>query len=169
MTVKNTYPLPLVPDIINQISDSKARYFTKLDVCWGYNNVQIKEGDEWKATFQMNQGLFESLVMFFSLTNSPATFQTMMNDIFKDLIDEGCVVIYMDNILVYTHTIEHHWEVVTQVLDVLQKHWLYLKAEKCMCTTVKYIISIAVYAVVVSLFIILYLQQKPCRLLWVVY
>ena len=54
MTVKNTYPLPLVPDIINRISDSKAKYFTKLDVQWGYNNVWIKEGDEWKAAFWMN-------------------------------------------------------------------------------------------------------------------
>ena len=89
MMVKNTYPLPLVLDIINQISDSKARYFMKLDVCWGYNNVRIKEGDEWKAAFLMNWGLFELLVMFFGLTNSLATFQTMMNDIFKDLIDEG--------------------------------------------------------------------------------
>ena len=113
MTVKNTYPLPLVPDIINQISDSKARYFTKLDVRWGYNNVQIKEGDEWKAAFRTNRGLFEPRVMFFSLTNSPATFQTMMNDIFKDLVDEGYVAVYMDDILVYTHTIEHHQEVVT--------------------------------------------------------
>ena len=113
MTVKNTYPLPLVPDIINQISDSKARYFTKLDVRWGYNNVQIKEGDEWKAVFQTNRGLFKPLVMFVGLTNSPATFQTMMNNIFKDLIDEGYVAVYMDNILVYTHTIEHHREVVT--------------------------------------------------------
>ena len=113
MTVKNTYPLPLILDIINQILDSKARYFTKLDVHWGYNNMQIKEGDKWKAAFQMNRGHFEPLVMFFCLTNSPATFQTMMNDIFKDLIDKGYVVVYMDNILVYTHTIEHHWEVVT--------------------------------------------------------
>ena len=113
MTVKNTYPLPLVPDIINRISDSKARYFTKLDVRWGYNNVRIKEGDEWKAAFRTNRGLFEPLVMFFGLTNSPATFQTMINDIFKDLIDEGYVVVYMDDILVYTRTIEHHREVVT--------------------------------------------------------
>ena len=105
MMVKNTYPLPLVPDIINQISDLKARYFTKLDVCWGYNNVWIKEGDEWKATFQTNWGLSEPLIMFFSLTNSPATFQTMMNSIFKDLIDEGYVAIYMDDILVYTRTV----------------------------------------------------------------
>ena len=79
--------------------------------------------------------------MFFGLTNSPATFQTMMNDIFKDLIDEGYVAVYMDNILVYTHTIEHHREVVTRVLDVLRKHWLYLKAEKCTfeCSTIEYL------------------------------
>ena len=139
--MKNTYPLPLIPDIINRISDSKARYFTKLDVCWGYNNVQIKEGDEWKATCQTNQGLFEPLVMFFSLINSPATFQTMMNDIFKDLIDEGYVAVYMDDILVYTRTIKHHQEVMTWVLDLLRKHWLYLKAEKYTfeCSMVEYL------------------------------
>jgi len=79
--------------------------------------------------------------MFFGLTNSPATFQTMMNDIFKDLIDEGYVVIYMDDILVYTHTIEHHREIVTRVLAVLRKNWLYLKAEKCSfkCPSVEYL------------------------------
>ena len=61
----------------------------------------------------MNWGLFKPLVMFFSLTNSSATFQTMMNDIFKHLIDEGYMSVYMDDILVYTHMIEHHWEVMT--------------------------------------------------------
>ena len=75
--------------------------------------MRIKEGDEWKAAFRTNRGLFEPLVMFFSLTNNPATFQTMMNNIFKDLIDEGYVAVYMDDILVNTHTIEHHREVVT--------------------------------------------------------
>ncbi len=120
VTVKNTYPLPLIPDIINKIAGTKAKYFTKLDVWWGYNNIRIKEGDEWKAAFQMNCGLFEPLVMYFGLTNSPATFQTMMNDIFKDLIDEGFVAIYMDDILVFTQAIEHHQEVVSHVLDVLQ-------------------------------------------------
>src|SRR5882724_11425108 len=111
MTVKNAYPLPLIPDILNKVSKAKAQYFTKLDVCWGYNNVWIKEGDEWKAAFQMNRGLFEPLVMFFGLTNSLATFQMMMNDIFRELIDEGVVVIYMD--------------------DILRRHQLYLKAKKC--------------------------------------
>src|SRR5882724_357311 len=113
MTMKNTYPLPLIPDILNKVSNAKANYFTKLDICWGYNNMHIKEGDEWKATFQTNQGLFKPLVMFFSLTNSPTTFQMMMNGIFKELINEGVVTIYMDNILIFGgQTREQHHEIV---------------------------------------------------------
>ena len=67
----------------------KAKYFTKLDICWGYNNVRIKAGDEWKAAFVTNQGLFELNVMYFGLANSPSTFSALMNDIFKDLIILG--------------------------------------------------------------------------------
>ena len=91
MTVKNKYPLPLISKLINKLRG--AKYFTKLDVQWGFNNVQMKEGDEWEAAFCTNQGLFEPLVMFFGLCNSPATFQTMMDDIFDDLITEGVVVV----------------------------------------------------------------------------
>ena len=85
MTIKNTYPLPLISDFMSKVS--KAKYFTKLDVRWGYNNVRIKEGDEWKAAFRTNCGLFEPLIMFFGLCNSPVTFQTMMNELFKELIN----------------------------------------------------------------------------------
>ncbi len=77
----------------------------------GYNNIRIKEGDKWKAAFRTNWGLFEPLVMFFGLTNSPATFQTMMNDIFADLIGEGVVCVYMDDILVFAET----WEELSRV------------------------------------------------------
>jgi len=129
MTIKNAYPLPLISDLVNKLS--KAKYFTKLDVRWGYNNVRMKEGDEWKAAFRTNRGLFEPLVMFFGLTNSPATFQTMMNDLFKELIDEGCVIIYMDDILIFTETLEEHHRIVKRVLKILAKSKLYLKAEKC--------------------------------------
>ena len=80
----------------------------------------------------MNRGLFEPLVMFFGLTNSPATFQMMMNDLFKELIDEGVVTIYMDNILIFSgQTKEQHPGIVVRVLNILCKHHLYLKAEKC--------------------------------------
>src|SRR5882724_5139485 len=132
MTVKNAYPRPLIPDILNKVSEAKAQYFTKLDVCWGYNNIQIKEGDEWKAAFQMNRGLFKPLVMFFGLTNSLATFQMMMNGIFKALIDEGVVTIYMDDILILGSWMkEQHHTIIVKVLDILRKHRLYLKVEKC--------------------------------------
>jgi len=100
MTMKNKYPLPLIPELIAKLRG--AKYFTKLDVRWGFNNVWIKEGDEWKAAFRTNCGLYEPLVMFFGLTNSPATFQTMMDDIFEDLISEGVVVVYLDDILIFT-------------------------------------------------------------------
>ncbi|SJL13052.1 uncharacterized protein ARMOST_16489 [Armillaria ostoyae] len=100
MTIKNRYPLLLISELIDKLQG--AKYFTKLDVRWGYNNVRIKEGDEHKAAFRTNRGLFEPTVMFFGLTNSPATFQWMMNDIFKDLISEGKVTIYLDDILIFT-------------------------------------------------------------------
>ena len=129
MTIKNSYPLPLISDIITKLR--KAKYFTKLDVRWGFNNVRIKEGDEWKAAFRTNRGLFEPLVMFFGLTNSPATFQTMMNEIFIELIDGNVVIVYMDDILIFTETLEQHREIVKKVLEILQANKLYLKAEKC--------------------------------------
>ena len=107
------------------------QYFTKLDVHWGYNNVQIKEGDEWKAVFRTNHSLFEPLVMYFRLMNSPATFQAMMNEIFEDLITEGIISVYLNDILVFTHTLKEHRGVTRIVLDCMHKHHLYLWHEKC--------------------------------------
>jgi hypothetical protein len=85
-----------------------VHYFTKLDIRWGYNHVRICEGDEWKAAFCTNRGLFEPLVMYFGLTNSPATFQTMMNEIFQDLITEGVIFVYLNDILIFTNLLEEH-------------------------------------------------------------
>jgi len=101
-TVKNAYPLPLISEIMDKIKASDAKYFTKLDVRWGYNNVRIKKGDEWKAAFKTNTGLFEPTVMFFGLCNSPATFQAMMDSIFKDEVQEGWVIVYIDDILIFS-------------------------------------------------------------------
>jgi Reverse transcriptase (RNA-dependent DNA polymerase) len=106
MTVKNRYPLPIISELIAQLQG--AKYFTKLNVRWGFNNVQITEGDKWKAAFCTNRGLYEPLVMFFGLTNIPEMFQTMMNDIFQDLIMEGHVCMYMDDILIFTKTLAEH-------------------------------------------------------------
>ena len=80
VTIKDKMPLPLIGEVIDKLKE--AKYFNKLDLIWGYNNVRIKEGDEWKAAFLTNKGLFEPQVMYFGLYNSPGTFQRMMNSIF---------------------------------------------------------------------------------------
>ena len=130
-TIKNCYPLPLIPELINRVKG--ATLFSKFDVRWGYNNVRIKKGDEWKAAFITNQGLFKPRVMFFGLTNSPATFQTMMNEIFQEELREGWVSIYMDDILIHTDSDRpRHRKCVHRILDKLKKHDLYLKPEKCL-------------------------------------
>jgi hypothetical protein len=75
---------------------------------WRYNNVSIQKGDEWKTAFITHRGLYESLVMYFGFSNAPATFQAMMNEIIKDLIQEGSVMVYLDDILIYTETVEEN-------------------------------------------------------------
>jgi hypothetical protein len=82
----------------------------KLNIQWGYHNIRIKEGDEWKGAFKTNKGLFKPTVMFFGLCNSPVTFQVMMNDIFRDMLNEGWLIIYMDDILIYSSDPEEHWK-----------------------------------------------------------
>jgi len=129
ITIKNRYLLSLISKLVSQLHG--ARYFTKLDVQWGFNNVCIKPRDEWKATFCTNHGLFEPLMMFFEMTNSPATFQTMMNDIFRTLIAEGIIVVYLDDILIFMKTEEEHERAVQRVLEVLVEHKLFLHLEKC--------------------------------------
>ena len=83
-----------------------AIYFTKMDIHWGYNNIQIHKGDKWKATFKTNKGLFKPMVMFFGMCNSPAMFQSMMDRIFVTMIEEKLVIIYMDDILIFAKTKE---------------------------------------------------------------
>ena len=97
-TVKNTYPLPLITDLIDNLCCFS--HFTKFDIRWGYNNIHIKDGDEWKATFITQLGLFEPTVMFFSLCGSPPTFQAFMNYNFADYIREGWLIIYMDDLAI---------------------------------------------------------------------
>jgi len=129
VTVKNRYPLSHISELVSQLCG--AKYFTKLDVRWSFNNVRIKPGDEWKVAFRTNRGLFEPLVMFFGMTNSPATFQTMMNNIFRTVIAEGIVVVYLDDILIFTKTEEEHERAVQRVLEILAEHKLFLRPEKC--------------------------------------
>jgi RNase H-like domain found in reverse transcriptase/Reverse transcriptase (RNA-dependent DNA polymerase) len=108
-----------------------AKYFTKLDVRWGYNNVRIRKEDKWKAAFKMNKGLFEPTMMFFRMCNSLATFQAMMDDIFMTMIDNQLVIVYMDDILIFADTNEELERITKLVLEKLQEHDLFLKAKKC--------------------------------------
>ena len=131
MDDKESIPTPT--DSRTHSKGQSATIFTKFDVRWGYNNVRIKDGDQWKVAFITNKGLFEPNVMFFRLTNSPATFQMMMNEIFIEELREGWLMIYMDNILIHTNdSLETHRKAVHQVLDKLAKHDLFLKPEKCL-------------------------------------
>ena len=104
----------------------------KLDLRWGYNNVWIKEGDEWKATFKTSMGLFEPTVMFFGLCNSPSTFQNMMDEIFIKELQEGWLVIYMDDMLLFSKDKQELETNTLQVLKKLRENDLFLNLDKCM-------------------------------------
>jgi RNase H-like domain found in reverse transcriptase/Integrase zinc binding domain/Reverse transcriptase (RNA-dependent DNA polymerase) len=126
-TIPNKYPLPLITDLIHNLAGKKL--FLRFNIWWGYNNVCIKEGDEWKGTFK---GLFEPMVMFFELTNSHVTFQTMMDDIFQEEITQEWLKIYMDNMIIATENDNAlHTQKVNQILQKLIDHNLFLKPEKC--------------------------------------
>ena len=113
-TVKNNYPLPLITDLVDSMGNK--RVFTKMDLRWGYNNVRIKEEDEWKVAFTTHMGLYELVMMFFEMTNSPTTFQDMMNKILRNIINEEKVVAFVDNVLIRMETEEGHDELVEEVL-----------------------------------------------------
>ena len=128
--VKNNYPLPLITDLVDVMGNKKL--FTKMDLQWGYNNVCIKEGDEWKMAFTTHVGLFELVVMFFGMKNSLAMFQGMMNEIMRDLINEGKVAVFVDDVLVGIDDEKGHDKIVVEVLKRLEENDLYVKPEKCL-------------------------------------
>jgi len=127
-TIKNRYPLSLIADILDGVG--KRKVFTKLDLRWDYNNVRIKEGDKWKMAFTTHIRAYEPTIMYFGLTNSPATFQTMMNDLFHDLINQRDTVTFVDNILVAMDTKERYDKLVDEVLRRLKENDLFVKPEK---------------------------------------
>ena len=118
--VKNNYPLLLITNLVDSMGNKKV--FTKMDLQWGYNNVCIKEGDEWKAAFTTHVRLFEPVVMFFG----------MMNEVMRDLINEEKVVVFVDDVLVGTEDEKGHDKIVVEVLKRLKENDLYMKPEKCL-------------------------------------
>ena len=128
VTILNRYPLPLMNELCNRVRG--ANVLTKLDLKAGYNLIRIKEGNEWKTAFRSRYDHYGYKVMLFGLANAPTTFQNMMNEIFKDLIDYG-VVIYLDDILIYSRNEDKHIARTKKVLERLQEHQLALSPEKC--------------------------------------
>jgi len=129
-TIKNNYPLPLIMDLIDNMGSKQV--FTKMDLWLGFNNMRIKKGNEWEKAFITYVGSFEPTVMFFGITNLPAIFQAMINKILRDIINEGKVVAFVDNILVEIEIEEGHNKIMEEVLKRLEENNLYVKPEKCM-------------------------------------
>ena len=123
------YPLPLISELLDKLKG--AKYFTKINLRAGYNNVQIRDGDQWKAAFKTSRGLFEPTVMFFGMCNSPVTFQKMMDEIFADQIREGHLIIYMDDMFIHTEDLLMNIACTKKALEQLRKNDLYAKPEKC--------------------------------------
>ena len=128
VTIPNRYPLPNMDELKDRVRG--ATLFTKLDLKNGFHLVRIKEGHEWKTAFRCRYGLFEYKVMPFGLINAPATFQAMMNHIFRDMLDLG-VVIFMDDIMIYAVTRQEHDQIVLEVLRRLKENKLCLSPDKC--------------------------------------
>ena len=128
ITVKNRYPLPLISSAFEQLQDAKV--FTKLDLRNAYHLVRIREGDEWKTGFNTPSGHYEYLVMPFGLSNAPAVFQAMINDVLREFLNRF-VFVYLDDILIYSPDLDTHKQHVRQVLQKLLLNMLFVKAEKC--------------------------------------
>ena len=128
LTVRNSFPMPLIADLLDRVR--RAKVFSKIDLRGAYNLVRIKPGDEWKTAFRCMYGHFEYLVMPFGLTNAPAVFQSMMVDIFRDILDVF-VVVYLDDLLIFSEDFDSHVAHVREVLSRLREFKLYAKASKC--------------------------------------
>jgi len=128
ITKKDRYPLPLISDLLD--SPSHAKINSKINLRHAYHLVRIAPGDEWKTTFHTRYGSYKWLVMPFGLTNAPAAFQHFVNTIFADMLDV-CVIVYLDDILIYSEDVESHQQHVREVLCRLRLHGLFAKPEKC--------------------------------------
>jgi hypothetical protein len=126
--VSNRYPIPGIDDLLDQIKGGK--FFRKIDLKSGYHQVPIEPTDVWKTTFKSKEGLFEWLVMPFGLTNAPTTFMRLMDDVLTPFTN-SFVVVYLDEILIFSRTWEEHMQHIQQVLSTLRQYKLYANLEKC--------------------------------------
>jgi hypothetical protein len=128
VTVKNKYPLPRIDDLFDQLKDAKI--FSKIDLRYGYHQVRINDEDIRKTAIRTRYSHYEFTVVPFGLTNAPVVFMCLMNGVFRDYLDKF-VIVFLDDILVYSKTEEEHEQHLRMVLQVLREHQLYAKLSKC--------------------------------------
>ena len=128
VTKKNGYPLPRIQECCDLIG--QAKYLSKIDLTQGYYQVRVDTTDREKTAFNTRQGKFEFLAMPFGLANAPATFQTLMNRVFKRFIDAGWLIVYLDDIVIFSQTLMEHLEHLQQVFTTLHEAKLYTKPSK---------------------------------------
>jgi len=126
--VKNKHPRPIVDELIDELAG--AQWFSKLDFRAGYHQIRIALEDTQKTAFRTHDGLYEFLVMPFGLTNAPATFRSIMNMVFRVLLRKG-VLVFMDDILIYSRTLEKHILLLQQVFEIIRGNHFYIKLSKC--------------------------------------
>jgi hypothetical protein len=128
VTIKNKYPLPRIDILFDQLAG--AQEFSKIDLCSGYHQIKIHAEDIPKTAFTTRYGLFEYLIMSFGLTNAPAHFMYLLNSVFMPELDKF-VMLFIDDILIYSRSMEEHEEHLRIVLQRLPEHQLYAKFSKC--------------------------------------